>query len=1290
MIQKKLKAVLLIIAMIVSMLPGTALEVSAQSGGAVLTLSTNSTHFFSSVTEGYGDQPLHQVNLSNTGTLSTGELTISLSGADPDAFSLTKTSITEIAAGGSDYFQIRPVTGLAAKTYTATVTVSGPDVEAKSFDVSFIVSSAGMTYTATVMTYIDNIRSDVTGKVELWRNGSLAAEAVKTETGGYTAAVPNGDYWVYVNGVDTGRGIAINGAPSSVEVDYYSVNFSTSNAGTTSESNITATANGVAIVSGSLVLKNSSLAITAKGKGAAGYTYAWNDANNTTGETLSIAFLKDTLNVICTVTGVGVPPTEPDYDINGEPYLWTGSSEKLILSGESDTLTIYKAPEDYIQLEIVSKDGSTVTVNGNSIALDEMNVVVSNNITLNLDNVKVTAPSVSVNPDMRARNALQLNKAESNSGNMTIHVTGECFFNGDAEGYGIASVQDQSLRITGSGTLHAKGGDQTSGTGGSGIFVNTYTYGLVNGAKLTIDGGVTVNASGGDSQSGKGGLGIEIAWGDLIINNATVSASGGTSTGASYGGTAISIAYGAPNPLKGGNVTIQDSTVTARGGASDAGYGGRGIDAFSSMSISGSSNLDADGGVSNTGVGGTALYAYLGELNISGGTVSATGGDGYTSSSVAIYSYASDINLLGGTITAVGGGGTVNGSHAIYTHRGAVNIGSGANVSALGGNGATGVGGVGIRAYGEAGGGSSAPGTVQIAANAGDVYVRGGQGATAKRDSIMGRAIYIATGNIDLISMEADTPHTIQNVPGGDEIYLVKAAVNPAKKVVIKSSVTGSLGNYLYRAPTKEDGLAALWLPAGRQTLAADGYDSGLLTVPVGGSPTPAITLVPPAGNTSEPPAPVADNGVSSAGSGAPAADSGANVIVNGKTQTAGIAETKKGSDGKTTTTVTVNSNKLETLLAAEGKGATVVIPVAGLADTSTGKLTGEMIKSMENQEATLVLRTDTASYTLPASQINISDISAQFGTGVSLKDITVAVSIAEPDKEMDKVVEDSAANSGYTIMVPAVDFTITCTYEGRTVHVNRFNSYVERTIVLPDGVDPSKITTGVVVDSDGKTHHVPTRVTVINGKYYAVINSLTNSTYSIIWNPIEFKDMEKHWAKDHVNNMGSRMVVTGIGNNNYAPERDLTRGEFAAIIVRALGLEPGMGSSNFRDVVETDMYSDYIKTAAEYGIFTGYPDGNFKPNDIITREQAMTIIARTMKITGLKSDLDTGEAGELLNRFADASRVSSYARGSIEACVNTGIINGINADTLSPATNITRVEAAVMVERLLKKSNLI
>lgn len=58
----------------------------------------------------------------------------------------------------------------------------------------------------------------------------------------------------------------------------------------------------------------------------------------------------------------------------------------------------------------------------------------------------------------------------------------------------------------------------------------------------------------------------------------------------------------------------------------------------------------------------------------------------------------------------------------------------------------------------------------------------------------------------------------------------------------------------------------------------------------------------------------------------------------------------------------------------------------------------------------------------------------------------------------------------------------------------------IERTIALPDGVDPGKITTAIVIESDGTVRHVPTKVALINGQYKAIINSLTNSTYALIF----------------------------------------------------------------------------------------------------------------------------------------------------------------------------------------------
>lgn len=100
------------------------------------------------------------------------------------------------------------------------------------------------------------------------------------------------------------------------------------------------------------------------------------------------------------------------------------------------------------------------------------------------------------------------------------------------------------------------------------------------------------------------------------------------------------------------------------------------------------------------------------------------------------------------------------------------------------------------------------------------------------------------------------------------------------------------------------------------------------------------------------------------------------------------------------------------------------------------------------------------------------------------------------------KVVESSAVKGDFSIMVSAINFTVRAVYGDNTIEVSRFDAYVERTFTIPDGVDPNKITTGIVVDPDGTVRHVPTKVVIIDGKYFAKVNSLTNSTYSIVWHP--------------------------------------------------------------------------------------------------------------------------------------------------------------------------------------------
>lgn len=414
-------------------------------------------------------------------------------------------------------------------------------------------------------------------------------------------------------------------------------------------------------------------------------------------------------------------------------------------------------------------------------------------------------------------------------------------------------------------------------------------------------------------------------------------------------------------------------------------------------------------------------------------------------------------------------------------------------------------------------------------------------------------------------------------------------------------------------------------------------------------------------------------------------------ITVGGQTQQQAASVSTQNQGGRTVTTVTLDTQKMTRVVNSSQTGSTMIIPINNpAADVVAGQLSGDLVKAMENKEAVIEIKTNAATYTLPAQHINIDGILAQFGQDVKLSDIKVNIEISQTSNEMAKVVEDAASNGNYSIVVPPINFSISATYGDTTIDISQFNAYVERTVAIPDGVDPFKITTAIVVDPDGTVRHVPTKIIIIDGKYFAKINSLTNSTYSVIWNPLEFKDVTKHWAKEAINDMGSRMIIGGVGNEMFKPNRDISRAEFAAIMVRALGLKNKTEINSYTDVSDTSWYCDYINVASEYGIISGYGNGKFGPNDMITREQAMTMVARAMGITGLEVDLKGDEGDKLLAGFGDGDKSANYARNSIATCVKAEIMSGRSGNLIAPKDYITRAEVAVMARRLLQKSDLI
>jgi len=184
----------------------------------------------------------------------------------------------------------------------------------------------------------------------------------------------------------------------------------------------------------------------------------------------------------------------------------------------------------------------------------------------------------------------------------------------------------------------------------------------------------------------------------------------------------------------------------------------------------------------------------------------------------------------------------------------------------------------------------------------------------------------------------------------------------------------------------------------------------------------------------------------------------------------------------------------------------------------------------------------------------------------------------------------------------------------------------------------------------------------------------------------VTFNDIKNHWAKEAIEYMASRGIISGVGNNMFEPDRAITRAEFAAVVVRALGLKSGSGSISFNDVKSSDWYYDYVKAAADNQIISGYEDGSFRPMENITREQAMSIIARALSVSGLNVELTGDEADKLLSGFTDGDKAADYARNGIAVCVKLGIVTGRNGNMIAPKDNITRAEVAVIMKNLLDK----
>ena len=168
-----------------------------------------------------------------------------------------------------------------------------------------------------------------------------------------------------------------------------------------------------------------------------------------------------------------------------------------------------------------------------------------------------------------------------------------------------------------------------------------------------------------------------------------------------------------------------------------------------------------------------------------------------------------------------------------------------------------------------------------------------------------------------------------------------------------------------------------------------------------------------------------------------------------------------------------------------------------------------------------------------------------------------------------------------------------------------------------------------------------------------------------------DFKDFDRNaWYADAVSAAVDNGLLYGKSSTIIDPNGDMTRAEMAAIINRSFGCYAKADISKYKDVSKDKWYFEDVAMAVQMGTYNGRSNTAMAPDAPITRQEAMTVVARALEL-----DYDSYSKTDL-SAFSDRSEISNWALPYVRAMVGADYIHG-RGKVLAPLDNITRAEFA-------------
>jgi Zn-dependent metalloprotease len=187
-------------------------------------------------------------------------------------------------------------------------------------------------------------------------------------------------------------------------------------------------------------------------------------------------------------------------------------------------------------------------------------------------------------------------------------------------------------------------------------------------------------------------------------------------------------------------------------------------------------------------------------------------------------------------------------------------------------------------------------------------------------------------------------------------------------------------------------------------------------------------------------------------------------------------------------------------------------------------------------------------------------------------------------------------------------------------------------------------------------------------------------SKYAVVEFDKQFNDIPSdHWANKALKSLSAKHIVTGTSDTMFSPEAKTTRAEFAALLVRTLGLKASK-SASFHDVDQSAWYADAVAAAYEAGLIGGRSETEFAPLANMTREEMAAMLLRAYEFKAANK-LTQGEIS-----LVDSSLISGWAKAQVQTAVSNGLMNGVGNSKFAPLELTNRAQSAQAIYNLLQK----